>query len=125
MISVATVVEPSPRGSEPTIVNGYVTELVGSVKDELQYGTVFMVWNGVTPPAVANMGVPSGSGLAAGVAAFAPASVVPGSSAATRATAAPPARLPTSARKKRGRTESIHPPTQPVGPTHPLSHLPP
>src|SRR5260370_38355659 len=118
MISVATVVEPSSRGSEPTIVNGYVTELVGSVKDELQYGTVFMVWNGVTPPAVANMGVPSGSGLAAGVAALAAASVVPGSSAATRATAAPPARLPPSARKTRGRADGLNPPPEPGRQTH-------
>src|SRR5260370_41625988 len=98
MISVATVVEPSPLGSEPTIVNGYVTELVGSVKDELQYGTVLMVWNGVTPPAEANMGVPSGSELAAGVAALTAASRVPASRAAARAPAAPPPRLRTDGR---------------------------
>jgi hypothetical protein len=40
MIIVSTVVDSPSRGSEPTIVKGYVTPFVGSVKLELQCGTV-------------------------------------------------------------------------------------
>jgi hypothetical protein len=40
MILVSTVVERPRLGSEPTIVNGYAMPLVGSVNEEVQWGTV-------------------------------------------------------------------------------------
>src|SRR3979490_143911 len=40
MISERTVVDQPWRGSEPTIVKGYETPLVGSVNEEAQVGTV-------------------------------------------------------------------------------------
>jgi len=40
MIRVSTVVESPRLGSEPTIVKGYAVPLVGSVNEEVQWGTV-------------------------------------------------------------------------------------
>src|SRR5437764_12349660 len=58
MITEWTVVEPPPRGSDPTIVIGYVTWFVGSVYWNVQCGIVVAFWRNCdgTPPCVVNSG---------------------------------------------------------------------
>jgi hypothetical protein len=52
------VVEPPPRGSDPTIVIGYVKLFVGSVywKDQCEIVIAFCRYYDATPPSVVNSG---------------------------------------------------------------------